>query len=294
MSRQLGMVLAHGGRFFDRLDEFGLDRAEFIIIAPGHRPGLDAFLDSHDISFSVHCPLVVPDYYPENPLLASVLDFDQDRRRLGVNLMLDTMREAACLGAEYMVVHLQRPEHFGGSNPSDSTVQSAVDIASSSCEVLHKASQELKIPVLLENLMDNTIFNRPETYVELLERFPGMGFCLDVGHLDVDARAFGFTFDEFVETLSPYIRAVHLQNSRTRQSDFNGRHWKIPVHPDQKETGGWLDIEKVLRGILFRNRGCVINFEARLDEDHDHDYMAAGVRWIQELLPQILDDMRAV
>jgi len=290
MTDQLGMVLAHGGRLFNRITEFGLKRAEFIIIDPGQEDALKQMTKEKLTRYSAHCPMYMPPDYPENPLLASVIDFDDDRRRASVDLMIRTLHDASLIGAEYVVVHLQRPEHFGGMNPVGFNNQEALDSAYRSCERLVQKSNELKTPVFIENLMDNGAFFAAESYIAVLEKFPDIGFCIDLGHLDVDARKFGFSFDEFISALMPFTRAVHLHNSNTGKSDMVDRHWKIPVHPDQAPEDCWLDIEQILRFILGFNNKCIINFEARLDNNYDFEYMLSGIMWIKKLLPRILSE----
>lgn len=285
---RLGMIIIHGGRFFSKIEELGLRRAEYAVIAAKYREMLHDFIKTSNIPFSAHCPMVVPDNYHENPLLGAVLDFDVDRRKAAQNMMIESMNEAADLGAEYAVVHLQRPEFFGGPNPSDASVQNALDIAKRGCEELLEKSIALNLPLYVENLMDNSLFNSPDSYVELFREFPELGFCLDLGHLEVDSRKFEFSMDEFIDATISRIKAVHLQNSEPGQLDFKTRHWKVPVHPQQDIQAGWMDIESILNKILTENRNCAINFEARVDEIYNFDYMREGIEWIKEMLPRLM------
>lgn len=287
---QLGMVLAHSAGI-KRLLDYNLKRAELIIFNASEREELKEFLDNAPVTVSGHCPIFIPEDYPENPLLASLLDFDDGRRDMGLRLMAESARDAAELGAEYLVVHTQRPEHFGGANPDTATREQARGIVTDSCNTLMRYYSDFGVPFYLENQMDNSLFCTADDYISVLRKFPDFGFCLDIGHLDVDARKFGFSFSGFIDDMLPYIRAVHLQNSNSAQSDFIGRHWKIPVHPDQKTEDGWRDIECILKKILGYNRNCVINFEARPDELHDMNYMREGVMWIKKLMPDILDGL---
>ncbi len=288
--KQLGMVLAHTAGI-KRLLEYNLERAELIIFNASEKKELMRFMEDAPVTVSGHCPIFIPEHYHENPLLASLLDFDRERRFAGLELMKQAARDAAELGAEYVVVHTQRPEHFGGANPDEATRDEALDILMRSCDILMDYYYEFGVPFYLENQMDNAVFNRAQDYIKLLEKFPDFGFCLDIGHLDMDSRKFGFSFLEFIEQMLPFIKAVHLQNSNSAESDFNGRHWKIPVHPDQKTEDGWQDIEGILKKILGHNRDCVINFEARPDEIHGFDYMREGIMWIKNLMPHILREI---
>lgn len=280
MREQLGMVIARPTNFA-LLDRFELRRAEFVVFPRSERDNLIAEIRRRDLEFSAHCPIFRDPEFPENPLLACLADADPDRRARSIRLARENIEEAASLGADHLVVHLQRPAHFSGDDPGVTNDGELLDAALSACEDLAAVSQSAGVPVLLENLMDNPHFNRPEPYVTLLEKFPQFGFCLDIGHLDVDARSFGIDFMEFIHALAPFTRAIHLQNSRGGGDNFEGRYWKMPVHPSQSPEEGWRDIPAILRIVLNRNPQCVVNFES---VPTDIEYAAEGVRWVRGLL----------
>lgn len=279
----LGMVVARAENLF-RLEKYGLGRAEFVVFAPEQRGELESFLGSHELLFSIHSPLYVPPDYPENPLLSSIIDYDEDRRRLAVGLMSDNVALAADMGAEFVVVHTQRPEQFAGVAPCHFCGRSAMDSAMRSLDELLAKSEDAKVPVLIENIMDNSGFYSAEQYLELLEKFPPLGFCLDVGHLDVDCRRFGMPLIDFVRALAPRTREVHLQNSSKPGECESPRPWKVPVHPSQSPDCGWVDIESVLREVLAASPDCVINFEFRAEKIHGHDFILEGMEWVRGLL----------
>lgn len=289
--QRIGMIIIHGGKFFSKIEELGLYRAEYAVISRKYRPMLHEFIETSKIPFSAHCPMVVPEDYPENPLLGAVVDFDEKRRVAALNMMIESMEEAAELGAEYAVAHLQRPEIFGGANPSGATEQDALDIAKKGCETLAEKAEELNLPLYLENMMDNSVFNSPQSYYELFEEFPELGLCLDFGHLEVDSRKFGFPMDEFMDANVSKIKAVHLQNSEPGMLDFKTRHWKVPVNPAQRSDDGWMDIESMLNRILTVNRDCAINFEAHIDETYGYEYMIEGIEWVKDMVPRLIGAM---
>jgi sugar phosphate isomerase/epimerase len=281
-NNKLGMVIARAENL-PRLEYFDLGRAEFVVFAPEQKQELDAFIAARKPSFSVHNPLYVPPDYPENPLLACIIDSDEDRRRLAVGLMLDSIRIAADMGAEFVVVHIQRPEQFAGVAPG-CTALKAMDSALRSAEALAEKSAELDMPVLVENLMDNACFYLPEHYLALLEKFPSLNFCLDIGHLDLDARRFGFEFYDFVRALAPRTREIHLQNSSGAAMGDGKRLWKTPVHPTQTEAEGWRDVGAVLRDVLAARPDCIVNFEFRPQKYHDENFIREGIEWVRGIV----------
>ena len=164
-----------------------------------------------------------------------------------------------------------------------------MDAACRSAEALVEKSGRAGVPVLIENIMDNSGFYRAEQYLELLEKFPPLGFCLDIGHLDVDARRFGIDFREFVRTLAPRTCEVHLQNSTEPGNSTAPRPWKIPVHPSQTPEAGWCDIEAVLRDVLAARPDCVVNFEFRPDKGQDKNFILEGMDWVRRILAALPD-----
>lgn len=291
MLEQLGMVVANM-KGLHRIDECGLKRAEFVIIDEKLRGAVLDFINNRRLPFSAHLPMFIPADFPENPLLASLLDFDENRRLHALGMIEKTISEASEMGAQYVVMHIQRPEHFGGKNPPGVSSQEAFSIVSRSCEKVAELSEKFGMQVLLENQMDNSGFNHSDLYVKLFDAFPTLKFCLDIGHLDVDARQFGIPFHDFIDALLPYLRAVHLMNSNSGKLDFTDRHWKIPVHPDQKESDGWRNIEFIIRKILSYDSSIIINFESRPDEKYNVEYMLAGISWIKELIIRILEEKK--
>ncbi|HOO56303.1 MAG TPA: TIM barrel protein [bacterium] len=286
-----GMVIANY-RFINYIDEFDLERAEFLLIEEENRKKFENFLSERKIPFSAHAPVFIPETHPDRTgLLSCIVDADGERREKSIDMMLVTLKEAARLGAEYVVVHAQRPENFGGENTAGFDQKQALDSAKRSCEVLSSKSIEYSVPVYIENLFRNRSFYSPESFNNLLESFPEMGFCLDVGHLAVDSRELDFPFDEFVDAVLPSIKAIHLQNANPDYDNGMNRPWKIPVHPSQRKEDGWCDIEGLLGKVLKYNPDCTVNFESRTNVPEERRMLIEGIEWIKELIPSILDEV---
>lgn len=285
----MGMVLARA-KNLPLFDETGLRRAEFVLFDRGDRELLSRFISERKIRFSVHCPLFNPVDPPENPLLACIMDADEERRKCSMQLIRTTMEDGAAMGAEYAVVHLQRVNHFSREDVGAADARTLKDSLWKSCEELCEWIEMLGIGVCVENLFDHSGFYAAESYAEVFREFPRLSLCLDVGHLDMDSRIFGVDFGEFIRELMPYLRAVHLQNSKGGDFKAGERHWKAPVHESQDTSEGWRDIPGVLREIVGNKPECVINFEAWPDYYPTRDYMLEGIRWVRGLYGRILDE----
>lgn len=288
MSYQIGMIVAHS-KVIPLFSSLDLHRAEFCLIEPEAKWKLDALIAANGLKYGVHCPLYKPADHPEkNSLLSSIVDGEEERRLESVGFMKQAIRDAEELGGEYVVVHAQRPENFGGDNPAGFDEAAALDSAKRGCECLLSESQRRGIPVFIENLFHNRAFYSPASFSALLESFPEFGFCLDIGHLDVDSREFGFPFDEFLDAVMPYLREIHLQNSTSRPTEEVPRPWKYPVHPSQKPEDGWCDIPAILEKILCARPYCLINFESRIMLPDDEQVIREGMEWIKGLVPELL------
>lgn len=279
----LGMVIARGHNLW-RIPAYGLNRTELVVFDLEEKEKVVSFIHENNIRFSIHTPLFLQPGYHENPLLACIVDPDPERRCLAVGLILENIELAAELGAEFVVAHIQRPEQFAGAAPDEFDEKNAMAAALASAEVIAEKSRASGVPVFLENLMDNSVFHRPEQYIEILEAFPDLGFCLDVGHLDVDTRRFGIDFWEAFRALAPHTREMHLHNSAGLTHPTAPRPWKIPVHPSQKSNPDWCDIEAIIKEMLAVRPECIINLEFRPEKTQDSDFIMEGVNWIRDIM----------
>lgn len=286
--QNLGMVLAWA-RNLPLIDRAGLYRAEFVLFEREDKALLSRFIEERKLRFSVHCPLFNPVDPPEHPLLACIMDADEKRRKYSLELIRTTMEDGASIGAEYAVVHLQRVSHFSEDDTGALDYRELIDALWRSCETLTLWSDELGIDVCVENLFDHSKFHEARSYVEVFRAFPRLSLCLDIGHLDMDSRIFGVDFDGFIDELLPYLRAVHLQNSKGGDFREGEKHWKAPVHESQDPLEGWRDIPSILRDIVGKKPDCIINFEAWPDYYPTIDYMIDGIGWARELYRRILE-----
>ena len=75
-------------------------------------------------------------------------------------------------------------------------------------EPLTKMAEEMGVVIHLENVYEQT----PEMILTLIERISSgyLGFCLDVGHMNVFAKA---PLSEWLDALGPHLKEVHLHDN---------------------------------------------------------------------------------
>jgi sugar phosphate isomerase/epimerase len=79
-------------------------------------------------------------------------------------------------------------------------------------EVLAKVAEEMGVAIHLENVYEQT----PEMILALLEKISSeyLGFCLDVGHMNVFGEA---PLSEWLEALGNHLKEVHLHDNDGRR-----------------------------------------------------------------------------
>lgn len=287
----LGIVIARVENL-PRVRELGLEQAEFILFRQENRHRLEEYIRTERIRFGLHSPIFRPstDWYDGHPLSLCMLDHDEDRVRMAFELMEATFRTAQEWGASYVTVHLQRPALFLRDEIPPSFEAQARDVLFRSCERLTRLSEQYGVPVFGENMIAHPHLCQIEHYVELFERFPTIGFCMDFGHAIIDAIKYGFSLREFVAALAPFTKDIHLYNNiLDEEFEFfelkdKGLLRKVPVHPKQDVAQGWIDIPWVLDTVLTASPDCWINFEVYLSMETDPVETREGIEWVRGLL----------
>lgn len=289
--RRLGMVAARL-EHLERVESYGIDRLELVILPREEEPAARAHLARRDVALSVHCPLFRDSGFDSYPLLASILDTDRERQVLAVELIETELRQAAEWGAGHLVAHLQRSIGIlGEANPPGWTAARAIDAALEVGERAAEVSALAGVALHIENMMSQPLLCLPEHYVQLFERLaaPNVSLCLDVGHAALDAQHYGFDLLEFCSAVAPFTGSIHLYNNQIHEDfDFaalreQGRLRKVPVHPEQPTGQQWIDIPAVLETVLSVNPETLVTFEVYFALDTDRDTTRQGLEWTAEL-----------
>ena len=258
----------------------GLLRGEFYNFAPETLPALTEEIKRHNLTASVHTPLVKSPWYPTPPTLSYLCDVDEGRRQLSRRMVKETMDTAADFGAEYVVVHFPTPPLASVDGMSYRELRG---IAWASAVFLSELAQKHRVQVHCEGFGPSP-FLTPEFIVQVTSQLPGLRYCFDVGHMHVASIRDAFDLYQFARQVAPYVGSVHLWNNRGERDYFAFGH--IPVHPCQRPEDGWVDIARILDIIMTGSPDCRIILESGVHYPEAlgrHDFRD-GVKWVKGLL----------
>jgi len=253
-----------------------LTRGEFYNFSEGEVSRLKKEITRHNISMSIHAPLVRPDWYYDPPTWAFLCDIDNEKRDLNLRMIELALQQASDYDTEYVVVHF--PSRVDESNEASLAELRAITM--DSCYLISKLSEKYQIEIHIEGFGPNRFLNA-EFLKELFGQFPKLKYCFDTGHLNIESKERGLDLYSFADDLAEHIGSIHLWNNRGVDDYVSHRH--IPVHPSQKPEEGWVDVESVLK-ILWPNIKSVI-FESSYNYPEQlggHNYKE-GVQWVKQL-----------
>lgn len=145
-----------------------------------------------------------------------------------------------------------------------------------------KAREYRFTPVLEFDALNRYVYESP-FLASLLDRYPEIRLCLDVGRLYVQERTDPF-FDakKVLEMYGKYALTVHLWNMKITDAFEYNHH---PALPSCKPEDGWAPIEAYLRIIKRENPRVKIVFEHRSDRISD-EQLDDCYRWIDRIMNQ--------
>ena len=227
-------------------------------------------------AFSVHAPLPTPPDYPGSPVTSFLLDPDPVKRQASLDMLRRTIEVAADWRAQYIVVH------FGGVHSTGLSRQEVWELARLAAAQLDAWATSHDVPLHIEYAAYNPSFAKPEDLVCLIDPFPYLHVCLDLGHLRVGAEILGMDEWTAARLLAPHTRSMHLWTTRGR-ADVR-RYHHVPVHPSLTPADGWIDICGMLDLVLACNQECAIVFESHHLYSPDPDWQAEGVAWVKQMV----------
>lgn len=135
-------------------------------------------------------------------------------------------------------------------------------------------------PVLELDALNRYIYDT-DILEMLLERYPRIRLCLDIGRLHIqDKIDSNFDSYKFTKRFAKYAEVIHLWNVKVT-SNLENSHFL--VLPSLKPEEGWADIESYLNIIREENSTCKINFEHRSDLITDEE-LENCYNWVNNLL----------
>ncbi|SDF35260.1 Sugar phosphate isomerase/epimerase [Thermus arciformis] len=170
-----------------------------VLPLPGPKD-LKATGEALGVGFTLHLPFV--ELNPAS-LIPSVRKLSQER-------LLRALEFGEALGARVGVLHT-------GQVPLRHPL--ALSLAREALEETLALLAPSPIPLALENLAleEGDLLRGPEELKGLLDRFPGLGFCLDVGHALVELGPRGPLL--YWEALGERLLHLHLHDNHGRKDD---------------------------------------------------------------------------
>jgi len=172
----------------------------------------------------VHAPFVFR-YKNHHPAPTSL---DEKERRDTYSVNRECALLARGIGAEYVVVHF----------PNAIQRENWLSVYGEAVE--HFGTLNEILPVRVENVYGNDHFHTARDYASFL-RDTGCTMCLDVGHLLIDSKVYGFSARKFVEELADLISEVHLYYADLQT-------YKRCHHAPWGDSEEFLDLLEFLKG----------------------------------------------
>lgn len=124
-----------------------------------------------------------------------------------IQKIIEDIKVARKIGAKELVFHISRNTEF------DSEEHKKI------IDTLINEAKINKIQLLLENNHRGN-YSDHEHLLEILEKFPSIKFCLDVGHLQ-EAQYYGLKINKivFIEKFLPYIEYLHVHDAAGKDKD---------------------------------------------------------------------------
>lgn len=94
--------------------------------------------------------------------------------------------------------------------------EAAFEKFTASLEEISTYAESRGVKVALENLEHQNqayMMTRPEEFERVLDLFPELGVLLDMGHLKIASRKFGFAMEDFIKRVGNNIAAVHIHEN---------------------------------------------------------------------------------
>jgi sugar phosphate isomerase/epimerase len=220
------------GADFDHLLQYAPDVIEIYNHPAERAEALCAWARERGIGLALHTPTPYDEpqplrrYCPTGP--------DTDEASTARRLVAATAAFGAAIGARHVIVHYPTPYP-----PFDQ--KSLDDFGRVFLEHLEDLVDRHGVPILIENLSTNPLLSTPEDYAQALAEYPGIGFCLDLGHAHLMRGSIGPL--DYVRALGRRIRSLHIYNTTPdRYRSFGHER----AGPGQAVGDGFMDLATIV------------------------------------------------
>src|SRR3989338_3955629 len=231
MKRQLAMPFIStcsltGNRdFYSVLERYGKLGITDIELGSAHRHFADlgrlfAFQKEHDARFVIHA------FFPplKEPFFVNLSSQDEAVRKKSVAIAKNAVDLCRKLNAKLHTTHSGFLCDLGkGGKPISSSIPpaQAEQLLKESLLTVCEYARQYDVGIAIETMAERSAFYHADAFIPLLKS-PGLknlGILFDTGHMKVNCFRHDLDFAEQVRKMSPYIRAMHLQENSGKGVD---------------------------------------------------------------------------
>lgn len=267
--------------------EMGLNRVEFVLargrdydVMLGEVIDGIKMAEKKGLSYSVHLPLYLFDWYQEDYLSAFYLDPLLEKRQLANQFLRANLEEMKEFHPDYFIVHFPGVYKFE-QDPVlfEMRLKEALD-------QLDSIAGEFGIRLLLEYFGSNFAFWEIERWIEEISPYENIGILCDTGHLYFSSVMHGFDFYKGLESLGGAADAFHIWTTRGAgvytDSESYKKYHHIVVNTDQRVEQGFAFNGQRMMDIIQRfDRPMIIEASERYK---GREYFVKGIKSIVDSL----------
>lgn len=214
-----------------------------------HEKNYVEMLKRYDYRYLVHNYFPIP----ENEFVLNLATINDEIRSRSIEHGLKAIELTHEIGGELYTIHpgfLADPISknqdsnnydfvFGDTSNAQSLYEASYERMLDALEKLSRRASELKVKLAIEtegsfNKSDILMMQRPEEYTRFFNHFKPeeIRINLNVGHLNLASRKFGFSQEDFCKLVSPYVEAVEMSHNEGVNDDHapvreDGWYWEL-------------------------------------------------------------------
>lgn len=206
---------------------------------------------------------------PADSFVLNLASGNKNIRQRSINMVSAALGLSARLGAPYYSVHagfITEPVGVGKDGfvfpmpKGTNEAQYAMERFINSISGLMDRAKNLGVTILVENNVctvaakGKLILQTADEFLELFRALPNpqLGLLLDTGHLNVSAHTLGFNRFDFIDQVTPYIRAFHIHDNNgmaDTHSVISPGNWVIDLLHRSESAGLPIVIESRFKDV---------------------------------------------
>jgi sugar phosphate isomerase/epimerase len=195
-------------------DNLNIDLIEFYNYRTSFLNEIEDYCGKNELGIALHVPIpfdgTIKKFSPSGPNL-NELDSS-------LEMTLQTVEYGKKIGAEHIVVHYPSPYPANQFFIEDSIIDRFL-------KPIEETVKTSGINVLIENLSASACIYLPNHYLDVLNRYPELNFCLDFGHAHILNPV--TSIDEFITIIGSKIMSSHIYNTTLLRYGKYGHEYPI-------------------------------------------------------------------